>query len=578
MIAANGEAGLLYGSFALLRRIQMQQPLDRLDITEVPALKLRMLNHWDNLDGFIERGYSGKSIWNWQQLPTVDSRVIDYARANASVGINGTVLNNVNANAQILTEPYLLKVKALADAFRPYGIKVYLSARFSSPIDIGHLKTADPLDPQVRAWWKAKADEIYRLVPDFGGFLVKANSEGQPGPQGYGRNHADGANMMADAVKPHGGLILWRAFVYAMGPDQDRIRAAYDEFKPLDGKFRDNVIVQVKNGPLDFQPREPFSPLFGAMPRTKLALETQVTREYLGQSTGIAYLGPMWSEVLRSRTARPRPTSDVASNIVAIAGVSNVGNDRNWTGTLFDQANWYAHGRLAWDLHADPAAIADEWTRLTWGNTPQVVTPITSMMMGSREAAVDYMTPLGLTHLMGTGHHHGPAPWVADLGTPSWNPAYFHKADASGIGFDRTATGSNAADQYAPDIARTFSDLDKVPDEYLLWFHHVAWSHRMRSGDTLWNELVKRYDRGVARVGTMQAQWATLAGTVDPLRHAEVAANLRAQQQEAQWWRDASIAYWRSVNHLPLPDGHPLPARPLSYYKAIQFEGLPGNP
>jgi alpha-glucuronidase len=363
-----------------------------------------------------------------------------------------------------------------------------------------------------------------------------------------------------------------------MGKDADRIRAAYDEFKPLDGKFRDNVIVQVKNGPLDFQPREPFSPLFGAMPRTKLAMEVQPTKEYLGYSTHLAYLGTMWSQVLRSRTARPRPSSEVKDTIFAMAGVANTGSDRNWTGSHFDQANWYAFGRLAWDPSGDPAAIAGEWTRMTWGNDPRLVSPVVTMMTGSREAVVDYMTPLGLTHLMGTGHHHGPAPWVADLSTPSWNPAYFHKADANGIGFDRTATGSNAVGQYAPVIARELASLDRVPEEHLLWFHHVPWTHRMRSGETLWHALVKRYDRGVSKVHALQAQWAALKPFVDARRHAEVSANLRAQQLEATWWRDASIAYWQSLNKLPLPDGHPLPAHSLEYYKAIRFEGLPGNP
>jgi len=578
VIAGNSDAGVVYGAFALLRRMQMRQPLTNLDLSDAPKLKLRVLNHWDNLNGSVERGYAGSSLWDWKQLPTVDSRMIDYARANASIGINGTVLNNVNASADILTPPYLMKVKALADAFRPYGIKVYLSARFSSPVDLGHLNTADPLDPKARAWWKSKADEIYRLIPDFGGFLVKANSEGQPGPQGYGRTHADGANMLADALAPHGGTVFWRAFVYAMGPDQDRIRAAYDEFKPLDGKFRDNVIVQVKNGPLDFQPREPFSPLFGAMPKTKLAMEVQVTKEYLGYSDHLAYLGTMWAEALRSRTARPTRASEVADSLVALAGVANTGTSRNWSGSHFDQANWYAFGRLAWNPTADPARIAEEWTRLTWGNDPRSVQPVVSMMMGSRQAVVDYMTPLGLTHLMGTGHHHGPAPWVSDLSTPSWNPAYFHKADPTGIGFDRTASGSNAVEQYSPEIARVFADIDSIPEDYLLWFHHVPWTHRMRSGDTLWDALVKRYDRGVAKVEAMQAQWAALKPFVDARRHAEVAANLRAQHLEAIWWRDASIAYWQSLNKLPLPEGHPLPAHSLEYYKAIRFEHLPGAP
>ena len=578
VVTGNTDVGVLYGTFALLRRMQSGQPITDLDISSVPALKMRVLNHWDNLDGFVERGYAGESLWNWERMPVIDQRVIDYARANASVGINGAVLNNVNANALVLTPAYLQKVKALADAFRPYGIRVYLSARFSAPVDLGGLKTADPLDPCVRAWWKGKADEIYRVIPDFGGFLVKANSEGQPGPQGYGRTHADGANMLADALAPHGGAVFWRAFVYAMGPDQDRIRAAYDEFKPLDGKFRDNVIVQVKNGPLDFQPREPFSPLFGAMPKTKLAMEVQLTKEYLGYSTHLAYLGTLWSEVLRSRTARPRSNSIAADTIVALSGVANTGSDRNWTGSHFDQANWYSFGRLAWDPRSDPRSIAEDWARLTWGNDPRLVQPVTQMMMGSLEAVVDYMTPFGLTHLMGTGHHHGPAPWISDLSTPSWNPAYFHKANKDGIGFDRTASGSNAVAQYAPSIARQFADVNRTPEELLLWFHHVPWTHRMKSGDTLWNALVKRYDRGVATVARMQAQWQSLRPLVDAGRHSEVAANLRAQHLEAIWWRDASIAYWQSLNGLPLPEGHAAPAHPLWYYKAIRFEDLPGNP
>ncbi|MFL6734394.1 MAG: alpha-glucuronidase family glycosyl hydrolase [Sphingomicrobium sp.] len=578
VIAANRDAGVLYGSFALLRRMQTGQPLTNLNLRDAPRYDRRMLNHWDNLDGSVERGYAGKSLWSWATLPAIERRYLDYARANASVGVNGTVLNNVNASADILTAPYLAKVKALADAFRPYGIRVYLSARFSAPIDLGHLKTADPSDPQVRAWWKAKADEIYGLIPDFGGFLVKANSEGQPGPQGYGRTHADGANMLADAMSPHGGVVIWRAFVYSMSADQDRIRAAYDEFTPFDGKFRPNVILQVKNGPLDFQPREPFSPLFGAMPKTKMAMEVQATKEYLGFSTHLVFLGPMWSEVLRSRTARPGPNSDVADTITTVAGVANTGLDRNWSGSDFDQANWYAFGRLAWNPDADPAGIAEEWTRMTWGNNPRIVSAIVTMMMRSRQATVDYMTPLGLAHLMGTNHHHGPAPWVSDLSTPSWNPAYFHRADRNGIGFDRTRTGSNAVAQYAPKVAQHFADLNAVPDAYLLWFHHLPWTYRMPSGRTLWDEMVERYDRGVAEVATAQAQWTALAPSIDPERHQAVTAKLAQQTKEARWWRDASIAYWQSINGLPLPAGHPAPAHPLSHYQAIHFDKLPGTP
>lgn len=574
VVAANSAVGVLYGSFALLRRIQTRHPLVALDVSDAPKLTLRTLNHWDNLDGSVERGYAGKSLWNWATLPRIDQRYIDYARANASIGINGTALTNVNANAQVLTIPYLRKVAALAEAFRPYGIRVYLTARFSAPQEIGGLRTSDPLDPKVRKWWAGKADEIYRVIPDFGGFLVKANSEGQPGPQNYGRSHADGANMLADALSPHNGVVFWRAFVYSLDRSQDRIRAAYDEFVPLDGKFRRNVILQVKNGPLDFQPREPFSPIFGAMPNTRLSLEAQITKEYLGFSTHLAYLGTLWSEVLRSRTARPRPASEVIESISAMAGVANTGTDRNWTGSDFDQANWYAFGRLAWNPNASPRTIAEEWTRQTWGNDPRVVTPLVAMLMRSREAVVNYMTPLGLAHLMGTNHHHGPAPWVSDQPTPAWNPAYYHRAGAAGIGFDRTATGSNAIAQYAPQIRRRLL----ASEDYLLWFHHLPWTYKTQSGRTVWNELVERYDSGIAEVRAMNARWAALRPLVDPRRHAGVAAKLATQLDEAIWWRDASIAYWQSVNHLPLPSGHSAPAHLLSYYQSIKFEKLPGTP
>ncbi|HMC92108.1 MAG TPA: alpha-glucuronidase family glycosyl hydrolase, partial [Allosphingosinicella sp.] len=428
LIAAAGERGLLYGAFAYLRLLQTRRPVDRLDIAEAPKLKLRLLNHWDNLDRTVERGYAGQSLWDWQKLPGwVEPRYTDYARANASVGINGAVLNNVNARADILTAPWLAKVKALADTFRPWGIRVYLSARFSAPIELGGLKTADPLDPEVRAWWKAKADEIYRLVPDFGGFLVKANSEGQPGPQDYHRSHADGANMLAEALAPHGGTVFWRAFVYSAAPDADRAKQAYAEFRPLDGRFAANVVLQVKNGPVDFQPREPFHPLFGAMPKTPLAIEMQVTKEYLGFATHLAYLGTMWEEVLKSDTFRPRAGTPVAKTVRAMAGVANVGSGRNWTGSQFDQANWYAFGRLAWGPQGSARAIAEEWTRMTWGNDPHLVGAVVPMMMESREAVVDYMTPLGLAHLMGTGHHYGPAPWVSNLERADWNPTYYHR-------------------------------------------------------------------------------------------------------------------------------------------------------
>jgi alpha-glucuronidase len=578
VIAANTDIGLLYGAFRFLRLVQTGEPLERLEIVERPKVRLRLLNHWDNLDRTVERGYAGFSIWDWHKLPDyLDPRYTDYARANASIGINGTVLTNVNANADVLTPPFLEKVAALAGVFRPYGIRVFLTARFSAPIEIGGLKTADPLDPQVRAWWKAKADEIHRRIPDFGGFLVKANSEGQPGPQDYKRSHADGANMLADALKPHSGIVMWRAFVYSNEQPEDRAKQAYSEFKPLDGTFRDNVIVQVKNGPIDFQPREPFHPLFGAMPKTPLMMEFQITKEYLGFATHLAYLGTMWEEVLDEDThARGKGTS-VAETITGMAGVANIGTDRNWSGSHFDQANWYAFGRLAWDHQLGARAIAEEWARMTFGNEPALVRPVTEMMMGSRQAVVDYMTPLGLHHLMATGHHYGPGPWVNDLERADWNPTYYHRADAQGIGFDRTASGSNALSQYARPVARRYGSLRTVPEDHLLWFHHLPWDHRMRSGRTLWDELVARYTGGVSKVRQMRATWESLRPLVDPARYAETAAFLAIQEREAQWWRDASIAYFQSVSGRPLPPGFEPSAHTLEHYKALSFPYAPGH-
>ena len=578
VIAANTEVGALYGAFALLRRIQTHQPLENLDIIDKPDSPVRLLNHWDNLDRTVERGYAGFSLWDWQKLPQWrDPRYTDYARANASIGINGTVLTNVNANAQALTPLYLKKVAALADAFRPWGIRVYLTARFSAPIEIGGVKTADPLDPKVRDWWRAKADEIYRYVPDFGGFLVKANSEGQPGPQDYGRTHADGANVLAGALAPHGGTVIWRAFVYASKSGQDRAKQAYDEFGPLDGKFRPNVMLQVKNGPIDFQPREPFHPLFGQMPKTPVVMEAQITKEYLGFATHLAYLGTMWEEALRADTCTPRCGTPVARTIGGMAGVSNVGTDRNWTGSQFDQANWFAFGRLAWDHDLSARTIAQDWARMTWSNDPAVVAPIVGMMMRSRQAVVNYMTPLGLHHLMGTGHHYGPGQWVDNLEREDWNPTYFHRADANGIGFDRTAAGSDAVAQYAAPVEACFADLKCVSDDYLLWFHHLPWDYRMRSGQALWNELVGRYDLGVEQVRSMRRTWESLRGRLDDERFAEVDAFLAIQEQEAQWWRNASVAYFQSVSGRPLPAGTQAPEHTLDYYKGLSFPYVPGH-
>jgi len=588
LIAANSDVGLLHGAFHWLRLAQSGAPLDRLDIRNAPKIKLRLLNHWDNLDGMVERGYAGQSIWDWWRLPDYKGpRYTDYARANASIGINGTVLNNVNAKATSLTAPYIAKAAALADVFRPYGIKVYLSVKWTAPMELDGLKTADPLDPQVAAWWKAKADEIYRAIPDFGGFLVKANSEGQPGPQDYDRTHADGANMLAAAVKPHGGIVMWRAFVYAHDNPDDRAKQAYDDFKPLDGKFADNVIVQVKNGAIDFQPREPFHPLFGAMPKTPLMMEFQITKEYLGQSTHLTYLGPLFEETLDADTYARGKGSTVAKvidgtldghKLTGIAGVANIGVDRDWSGSIFNQADWYAFGRLAWNPDLSAEAIAREWAAMTFTPDPKLVKPVVAMMMGSREAAVDYMTPLGLAHVMGTGHHYGPAPWISDLARPEWNPVYYHKADATGIGFDRTKSGSNAIAQYAPPVAKMLADPKTTPEKELLWFHHLPWDYRLKSGETLWDGLVHHYDRGVAYVADMQKTWESLRPLVDPERFAQTESFLKIQHREAKWWRDASIAYFQSIAKRPLPTGSDAPAHDLDWYKAQDFPYAPGNP
>jgi alpha-glucuronidase len=589
VIAANEDVGVLYGVFAWLKLAQTAADLAELDVASTPRIGLRLLNHWDNLDGSVERGYAGASIWDWWRLPDyLDPRYTDYARANASIGINGAVLNNVNAQPEILTAPYLKKVAALAGVLRPYGIRVYLSVRFSAPIDIGGLATADPLDAGVRAWWQAKVEEIYEHIPDFGGFLVKADSEGQPGPQRYGRTHADGANMLADVLRPMGGVVFWRAFVYAPNSAEDRVKQAYTEFVPLDGGFRENVIVQVKNGPLDFQPREPFHPLFGAMARTPVALELQITQEYLGFATHLAYLGTLYEEVLDADThvQGPGKGSTVAEVIdgslfgygrTTIAGVANVGGARDWTGAPFAQANWYAFGRLAWDPELAAREIADEWLRMTFSNEPKFRETALSMMLRSREAVVDYMTPLGLAHLMGTGHHYGPAPWVDDLARAEWNPFYYHRADAGGIGFDRTASGSNAVAQYAPPVAQELASLDTVPDEYLLWFHRLPWDHRMRSGRTLWEELVAHYDRGVAEVAALRADWATLEPFVDAERFEKTARLLEIQAREARWWRDACIAYFQSRSGLELPPGVAEPEHTLAHYQSLRFPYAPGR-
>jgi alpha-glucuronidase len=531
----------------------------------------------------VERGYAGRSLWDWDRLPgTVAPRYRDYARANASIGINGSVLTNVNASARVLTPEYIAKAAAIANVFRPYGIRVYLTARFSAPIELGGLKTADPLDSSVRDWWRRKADELYAAIPDFGGFLVKANSEGQPGPQDYQRTHADGANMLADAVASHGGIVMWRAFVYSNTVPVDRVMQAYDEFVPLDGRFRTNVLVQVKNGPLDFQPREPFHPLFGAMPKTPLMMEFQITKEYLGQDTHLVYMGSYFEEVLRADTYAKGKGSTVAKVIdgalhgytrTGIAGVANIGSDANWTGSQFNQANWYAYGRLAWNPELSAASIADEWIRMTFSTDPAVIAPVKAMMLTSREAVVNYMTPLGLTHIMATGHHYGPGPWVGGPNSSmraDQTPVYYHRADSLGIGFDRTATGSNAVAQYFGPVRDRFANRATVPDEDLLWFHHVRWTDTTRSGRTVWNELVTRYDAGIDSVRSMQRTWNRMQGKIDDARFAEVQGFLAIQEKEAQWWRDAAIDYFQTFSKLPLPAGHAEPPHPLAYYLQLR--------
>jgi alpha-glucuronidase len=595
LIAANTDIGLLYGSFAWLRALQAGGEVAAATIAapalaSKPALPRRLLNHWDNLDRSVERGYAGEAIWNWWELPNViDPRYTDYARANASLGINGTVLNNVNAKADVLGAPFIAKAAAVAGVLRPYGIRVYLSVRWSTPLELHETRSADPLDPAVAAWWQRKADEIYAAIPDFGGFLVKANSEGQPGPQDYGRTHADGANMLARPLAPHGGTVMWRAFVYSPpgkpGQASDRAAQAYEQFKPLDGKFDSNVIVQVKNGPIDFQPREPVHPLFGAMPATPLMMEFQLTKEYLGFATHLAYLGPLFEEALRFDTRAGGRAATVAQvleggpagRVGGIAGVANIGSSRNWTGSDFDQANWYAFGRLAWDPRLSSAALAREWAAQTWSRDPRVLEPVVALMMRSREAVVDYMTPLGLHHLMGTGHHHGPAPWVDNLERPDWNPIYYHRAGPDGIGFERSVSGSNAVSQYAPEVARRLQDPATTPPELLLWFHHLPWTYRMPSGRTLWEELIAHYDHGVLEAAAMQAEWEGVRPLLDARRAADVAQRLARQHTEAQWWRDACVAYFQRASGLPLPPGTTPPSHSLEYYRALSFPYAPGH-
>lgn len=570
-ITASNPIGLLYGAYELIRLQNTdayntgsgnQQNFSKaIDETEKPQVGLRILNHWDNLDGSIERGYAGKSIFKWEEIKlgkngkggsiskSLHDRLITYARANASLGINGSVLNNVNASPKMMTAEYINKVKVIANILRPYGIRVYLSINFASPMALGYTKTADPLDKKVQQWWQKKAKEIYATIPDFGGFLVKANSEGQPGPGDYHRTHADGANMLADAVKPYGGIIMWRSFVYgANHKGEDRVKQAVSEFKGMDGKFRDNVILQSKNGPLDFQPREPYAPIFDNIKQTPQIAELQITQEYLGQSKHLTYLAPMWKEFFSF--VNP-------DRLVGISGVANIGDDANWCGHPFSQANWYAFGRLAWNPSLTAEEIAHEWLVQTYGNQDERFTkPVEMMMMTSREACVNYMMPLGLHHIFKFDHHYGPEPDGFIASYPlEWCPVYYHKADAQGIGFDRSSKGTDAVGQYPEPYRSLYDNIETCPEEYLLWFHHVPWTYKMKSGSTLWQELCMKYNMGVAMVEVYRDFWHTSAkqymkGHEQEWQHTDSLLNV--QLENAKEWRNTCLKYFQTFSKMKI--------------------------
>ena len=570
-ITASNPIGLLYGAYELIRLQNTdayntgsgnQQNFSKaIDKTEKPQVGLRILNHWDNLDGSIERGYAGKSIFKWEEIKlgkngkggsiskSLHDRLITYARANASLGINGSVLNNVNASPKMMTAEYINKVKVIANILRPYGIRVYLSINFASPMALGYTKTADPLDKKVQQWWKKKAKEIYAAIPDFGGFLVKANSEGQPGPGDYHRTHADGANMLADAVKPYGGIIMWRSFVYgANHKGEDRVKQAVSEFKGMDGKFRDNVILQSKNGPLDFQPREPYAPIFDNIKQTPQIAELQITQEYLGQSKHLTYLAPMWKEFFDF--VNP-------NKLVGISGVANIGDDANWCGHPFSQANWYAFGRLAWNPSLTAEEIAHEWLVQTYENQDEKFTkPVEMMMMTSREACVNYMMPLGLHHIFKFDHHYGPEPDGFIASYPlEWCPVYYHKADAQGVGFDRSSKGTDAVGQYPEPYRSMYDNIATCPEEYLLWFHHVAWDYKMKSGSTLWQELCMKYNMGVAMVEVYRDFWHTSAkqymkGHEQEWQHTDSLLNV--QLENAKEWRNTCLKYFQTFSKMKI--------------------------
>lgn len=570
-ITASNPIGLLYGAYELIRLQNTdayntgsgnQQNFSKcIDETEKPQVGLRILNHWDNLDGSIERGYAGKSIFKWEEIKlgkngkggsiskSLHDRLITYARANASLGINGSVLNNVNASPKMMTAEYINKVKVIANILRPYGIRVYLSINFASPMALGYTKTADPLDKKVQQWWQKKAKEIYATIPDFGGFLVKANSEGQPGPGDYHRTHADGANMLADAVKPYGGIIMWRSFVYgANHKGEDRVKQAVSEFKGMDGKFRDNVILQSKNGPLDFQPREPYAPIFDNIKQTPQIAELQITQEYLGQSKHLTYLAPMWKEFFGF--VNP-------DRLVGISGVANIGDDANWCGHPFSQANWYAFGRLAWNPALTAEEIAHEWLVQTYGNQDEKFTkPVEMMMMTSREACVNYMMPLGLHHIFKFDHHYGPEPDGFIASYPlEWCPVYYHKADAQGVGFDRSSKGTDAVGQYPEPYRSLYDNIETCPEEYLLWFHHVPWTYKMKSGSTLWQELCMKYNMGVAMVEVYRDFWHTSAkqymkGHEQEWQHTDSLLNV--QLENAKEWRNTCLKYFQTFSKMKI--------------------------
>ncbi len=546
-ISAACPEGIYYGVHELLRRQEAGLPMVSGDC--IPAFGLRILNHWDNLDGTIERGYAGHSIWLWDEIEGKSAKTMKcstalrekieaYARANASLGINGSVLNNVNASPKMLSTEYINKVKVIADILRQYGIKTYLSVNFASPMALGKLKTADPLNPKVAKWWKAKAKQIYSTIPDFGGFLVKANSEGQPGPGDYDRTHADGANMLADALRPYGGIVMWRCFVYGnKHKGEDRVKQAVTEFLPVDGEFRSNVILQAKNGPLDFQPREPYAPVFDEIKKTPLMAELQITQEYLGHSQHLVFLAPMWKEFF----SYVKPES-----MVGIAGVANIGDDANWCGHHFAQANWYAFGRLAWNPSLSTEEIAREWLCQTFTREKAFVEPMTTVMEESREACVDYMMPLGLHHIFKADHHYGPEPDGNQAHFPEeWKPVYYHKATKEGVGFDRSSRGTNATSQYREPYRSLYDNVDTCPEEFLLWFHHLPWNYQLKNGRTLWGEMTYRYNRGVSAVESFVATWHQMRPYIDSQRYAEVDDRLKSQEENAREWRDTCLNYFR---------------------------------